>query len=395
MADCLPVVPKWLKTYCFLSLDEAEFDGRWADCTPSLDSLIGDKYTCSPYRSSYLALAIPSTLPDLKSSKMPSVEATIRAVQASSTIAATGFIALIVQTLLAKYRKRKIQAKLDSPVALSAVTSGDEPQKPTTAAGGSSGHGKAEPDQAWKKPLHDRIDALISQARSQGEDDATPEITRTATTYLLAAEGLLRLRGGGRGRAGMTRARLFAAAGMLVEDTTAATASIRDLNPPGVPEPRATDVALLTGGVSLIAALVAFAAAGAAESMVFGGQFVDLTRFTLRGEPRAAGSPPYLLVLAVSAAAWALRLVVAGLCAVIDLLRPVVMYPANAAFNFLVSGMLLAGLPLGLLAVGLLSFLAVAAMALWASEASSKADLLALLEDVNEQNKTSVENCID
>lgn len=325
---------------------------------------------------------------------MPSAESAIRAFQASSTIAATGFIALIVQLLLAKYWKRKSQAKLDSPVALSAVTSGDEPRKPTTADSASSGRGKTEPDQAWKKPLHDKIDALISQARSQGEDDAAPEITRTATTYLLAAEGLLRLRGGG-GRAGMTRARLFAAAGMLVEDTTAATASIRDLNPREVPEPRATDVALLTGGVSLVAALVAFAAAGAAESMVFGGQFVDLTSFTLRGEPRAAGSPPYLLVLAVSAAAWALRLVVAGLCAAIDLLRPVVMYPVNAAFNFLVSGMLLAGLPLGLLAVGLLSFLAVAAMALWASEASSKADLLALLEGVNEQSKTSVENCID
>lgn len=101
-----------------------------------------------------------------KSSKMPSAEGAFRVFQGSSAIAATGFITLIVQTLLAKYRKRKSQAKSKTTVALSAVTSGDEPQKPTTAAGGSSEHGKAEPDQAWKKPLHEKIDALISQARS-------------------------------------------------------------------------------------------------------------------------------------------------------------------------------------------------------------------------------------
>ena len=40
MVDCLPVVPRWLKTYYFLSLDGAEFD-----------SLIAHKYTCPFVRS--------------------------------------------------------------------------------------------------------------------------------------------------------------------------------------------------------------------------------------------------------------------------------------------------------------------------------------------------------
>lgn len=38
------LVPRWLETYYFLSLGKAEFDGRWADCIPSLDSFISDKY---------------------------------------------------------------------------------------------------------------------------------------------------------------------------------------------------------------------------------------------------------------------------------------------------------------------------------------------------------------
>lgn len=396
MADCPPSVPRWLETHCFLSLSEAGFDGCWADRTPSLDSLIDDKYTCSPFRSSDHVLTVPSPFLDLKSSKMPSAEGALRVFQASSTIAATGFITLVAQTILAKYRKRKSQAKLNIPVVLSAVTSGDELQKPTAADGGSSRPGKAKPDPDWKKPLRDWVDTLISQARSQGEDDNAPEITRAATTYLLAAESLLRLREGGPGgAAGRSRARLYAAASVLVEDTTAATASLRELSPPGIPDPKAADAAFLAGLVSLLATLVAFGAAGAAEAAVFGGQYVDLTRFTLHGEPRAAGPPPYLLVLATSTAACAFRLVLAGLGMVLDLVRPVVMYPANAVFNCLVSGLLTVGLPLGVAAVGIISSLAVAAMAVLACETPAKAELLALVDAVDEQKKTSGESCID
>lgn len=38
------LVPRWLKTYYFLSLDGAEFDGRWVDRIPSLHSLINHIY---------------------------------------------------------------------------------------------------------------------------------------------------------------------------------------------------------------------------------------------------------------------------------------------------------------------------------------------------------------
>lgn len=46
---CLLPVPRWLETHYFLSLGEAEFDDRWADYNPSLDSLIGDKYAYPPF----------------------------------------------------------------------------------------------------------------------------------------------------------------------------------------------------------------------------------------------------------------------------------------------------------------------------------------------------------
>ncbi|KAI7781367.1 hypothetical protein LA080_014801 [Diaporthe eres] len=327
---------------------------------------------------------------------MPSAEGALRVFQGSSAIAATGFMTLIVQTLLAKYRKRKSQAKSKTTVALSAVTSGDEPQKPTTAAGGSSEHGKAEPDQAWKKPLHEKIAALISQVRSQGADDTAPEIVRAAAAYLLAAEGLLKLRGGGpRPAPGRTLAKLYATASMLVKDTNAATASLQKLFPPDLPKTKAAAPAFLVGLISMVATVVALGAAALAQTMVFRGQSVDLTRFTLRGEPRAAGLPPYLLGLAISAAAGAFRQVVAGLCTVIGLVRPVVMFPANAAFNCLVSSLLPAGLPLGITAVSYISFLAVVAMMTLACAASSEAELLALVEDVDRQNETSVESCVD
>lgn len=206
----------------------------------------------------------------------------------------------------------------------------------------------------------------------------------------------MKLRGGGpRPAPGRTLAKLYATASMLVKDTKAATASLQKLFPPDVPKTKAAAPAFLVGLISMVAAVVAFGAAALAETMVFRGQSVDLTRFTLRGEPRAADLPPYLLGLAISAAAGAFRQVVAGLCTVIGLVRPVVMFPANAAFNCLVSSLLPAGLPLGITAVSYISFLAVGAMMTLACAASSEAELLALVEDVDRQSETSVESCMD
>lgn len=73
MKSCLlfhsNLLPRWLETYYFLSLDEAEFDGRWADCIPSLDSLIGDKYLHSPFQQKEYTFTTPRALADLKYSK--------------------------------------------------------------------------------------------------------------------------------------------------------------------------------------------------------------------------------------------------------------------------------------------------------------------------------------
>lgn len=185
-----------------------------------------------------------------------------RIFQVSSAIAAFGLMSLILQTLLAKLKKRKRQTKVDSPVTLSAGTSGDELQKPATAYGGSAGHARAEPDEAWERPLHDRISALMSQASlSPGADDTTLEIARAAAIYLEAAHDLLRLRHGGfgEGRARRTLAELHAAAGLVVRNTTAATASLRDLRPLERPTPAAAQ-AELTGLLSFLALLIALVA---------------------------------------------------------------------------------------------------------------------------------------
>lgn len=321
---------------------------------------------------------------------MPSAELALRAFQTSSTIASIGFITLFVQALLATYRKRKSQAKVNGPVALSAVASGDEPSKPTTADGGSSELAKVDPEQAWERPLQDKIDALLPQARSPGVDDTTLEIARTAAVYLLAAESLLRLRQReAREPNPRTPARLSTTASMVVRDTTAATASLRELGPKDPPEPTPSGRAALAALVTIFAAVVGYVAATAADDIVFGDQHADLARFTLRGEPRPAGPLPYPLALAVSAAGCAIRLVLAGLSTVVRLglrlVRPVVMYPANIAFNCLVSGSLSVELPLRVPIVAIMSMLAILAMIAWAFESTTKRELEDIFKDVDEQ----------
>lgn len=201
---------------------------------------------------------------------MQFAEAGRRVFEASSAIAVYGFISLIVQTLLAKYvRRKRQQTTADSPVTLSEGTPSDEPQKPATAYGGSSEHARGGPDQAWKRPLHDRIHAMIPQALPTGSDDGTtPEIARAAGAYLLAAEDLLRLRhGGGAGgaKAPRTPAELHAAAGLVVRNTTAATASLRDLRP--LDRAPSAGAARLTGAISLLALLVALMASPVAGAL--------------------------------------------------------------------------------------------------------------------------------
>lgn len=322
---------------------------------------------------------------------MPSAELALRAFQTSSTIASIGFITLFAQGVLAKYRKRKSQAKVNGPVALSTVTSGDEPSKPTTADDGSAELAKVDPEKAWERPLQDKIDALLPQARSPGVDDTTLEIARTAAVYLLAAESLLRLRQRevGEPNPKRTAARLSTTASMVVRDTTAATASLRELGPPDPPEPLPSGRAFLVAFVTIIAALVGYAAAAAADDIVFGGRHADLARFTLRGEPRSAGPLPYPLTLAVSAAGCAFRLVLASLSTLLRLglrlVRPVIMYPANTAFNCLVSGSLSVELPLRVPIVAIMSMLAILAMVAWALECTTKRELDDLLKDVDEQ----------
>lgn len=108
--------------------------------------------------------------------------------------------------------------------------------------------------------------------------------------------------------------------------------------------------------------------------MVFGNQYVDLTRLTLRGEPREgppmAFLPLYLLAIVVSAAARALLLFVWGLGTVIRLAAPVVLWPANAVFSCLASGLLLVGLPLSIVGVHIISNLAIFAMVIFAVASS-------------------------
>lgn len=177
----------------------------------------------------------------------------------SAFIASFCFIRLIEWILRAGCGKRKPQTKTDGPVALSGVASGDEPKEPAPVYGGSPGPAGAETDQAWKRPLHDRIDALIPQAISADFDDPTREIADAAAVYLLAAQSLLRLHHDGAGAAGAQRtlAELHAAASLVVRDATAATASLRGFKPlhPNTPNP---DEAMGDWAVSLIAAPLAF-----------------------------------------------------------------------------------------------------------------------------------------
>lgn len=208
---------------------------------------------------------------------MPSADGALRVFQVSSTLASIGFVTLIVQTVRAKHRKQKCQTKSDSPVTLSAVTSGDEPQKVNTADGGSSEPAKVEPKQAWEKPLRERIEALMPQAFMLGGNDSTVETARAAAVYLLAAESLLKLRQGG---TAATRAKLHADASKVVRDTTAETTSLRELWEPQGPKPGLA--ALAIGVSSYVSAMVAFVAACRVQSRNFGCE-VDLSRPRLCG----------------------------------------------------------------------------------------------------------------
>lgn len=177
----------------------------------------------------------------------------------SAFIALFGFTRLIERTLRANCGKRKRQTKTDGPVALSGVASGDEPKKPAPVYGGSRPAG-AETDQAWKRPLHDRIDALIPQAISADTNDHTREIADAAAVYLLAAQSLLRLHhdGTGAAEAQRTLAELHAAASLVVRAATAATASLRGFKPPKRDEPKNDSKAIKAiGAISLCAASLA------------------------------------------------------------------------------------------------------------------------------------------
>lgn len=180
----------------------------------------------------------------------------------SAFIALLGLISLIKRTLRATCGKRKRQAKTDGPVALSGVASGDEPKKPAPVYGRSPRIAGAEHDQAWKRPLHDRIDALIPQAISADINDPTREIADAAAVYLLAAQSLLRLHhdGTGAAEAQRTLAELHAAASLVVRDATAATASLRGFKPihPSTPKRgEAMNDIKAIGAVSLFAASLA------------------------------------------------------------------------------------------------------------------------------------------
>lgn len=161
---------------------------------------------------------------------MPSPSEVDERFQASSFIAFIGFLALFAQALHAIYKKRKKrQAKTDDPVALSAVTSDDGPQKPEKGpeAPGAQSPEPAETrlDDAVRKLLCDRKDAILSRARDLRPADTTPEVANVMCAYLFAADDLLKLnraRPGNRGGRGdwRTDAELNAAADVLVRETT-------------------------------------------------------------------------------------------------------------------------------------------------------------------------------
>ncbi|KAJ0122451.1 hypothetical protein J7T55_002964 [Diaporthe amygdali] len=157
--------------------------------------------------------------------------------EASSNIAILFLLSILAQILLRVCRERESQAmvaRVGSPVMLSAVSSGDEPQKLNLSGDGTPGAESTESDHDENKNVYDRIDSLISQARSRTTNmseiisEANPEIADAAAIYLQAAEDLLKLRfNPGEER---TRAELHALAGQLIRDTNDKTGSLQLLD---------------------------------------------------------------------------------------------------------------------------------------------------------------------
>lgn len=154
---------------------------------------------------------------------MTYTEKPFRLFQIFSTIVVLGFLSLLAHVLVCLCRTPKSQHHIESPVTLSVVSSGDEPEKPTIPDVGSTELEKMEADKGGKKSPHDRIDRLsilLSQIRST-QSDTYPLITDVAATYILAAEDLLKLhREAGRNK---SRAEPHAPARSIVEDTTVDT----------------------------------------------------------------------------------------------------------------------------------------------------------------------------
>lgn len=214
-----------------------------------------------------------------------------------------------------------------------------------------------------------------------GGNDSTVETARAAAVYLLAAESLLKLRQ--RGTAA-TRAKLHADASKVIRDTTAETTSLRELwEPQG---PKSGLAALAIGVSSYVSAMVAFVAACWVQSRNFGCE-VDLSRVTLRGEPRVTYLPPGLFAPVTSEAVRALHFVVAGLGMILGMVRSVVMFPADVAFSCLASISLLFGSPLTVATVATISCLSILVMMgfAFASALSAEAGLKDKSNDVNEQ----------
>ncbi|KAG8159787.1 hypothetical protein KVR01_010424 [Diaporthe batatas] len=318
-----------------------------------------------------------------------------RLLQASTAVAFTGFLVLCAQALDAIYklRKRKRQARAEGPVALSGVTSGDEPHKPrrdpdTTPDGQprpplpppEPAAEKGPDNQGTRRPLHDRKDALIAQARDLRCGDTTPEISHVICAYLSAAEDLLKLNRAGSGPEGglrggvvarRTDAELNAAAAALVRETTDAVKSLQakaDRKGDSHVPARLAAVCAVAIWSMLAVMAAAFAAEAAEEQVLPGGRHIDLTRFTLRGEPRAYGGgagaagavlAPVILEC-LRAAAYVSKAISDGS----GLFLSLILYPADAAFGCLASTLLLLGLPLGVHAVYVLSMVCIFVMAI-------------------------------
>lgn len=85
--------------------------------------------------------------------------------EASSNIAILFLLSILVQILLRVCRKRESQARVARPVMLSAVSSGDEPQKLNLSDDGTPGAESTVSDHDQNKNVYDRIGSLISRAR--------------------------------------------------------------------------------------------------------------------------------------------------------------------------------------------------------------------------------------